>query len=118
MNIDARLLLAAKRHAVDVGVTMSDLVRNLLAREVGWSPGGEAAPIDEAAAAPILESYSGGEVTRRQAMEALGLSPDRQPEFVVLMNRLKIPWPSPDPKQVDEEAELVASAIQENGHED
>ncbi|MDP4021340.1 hypothetical protein Q8W71_01785 [Methylobacterium sp. NEAU 140] len=113
MNIDDSLLLAAKRHALGAGITMSDLVRDLLAREVGWSPVPDTPVVAEASAVPILRAYSEGRLTRRQAMQALHLAPDRQVDFVAAMNRFAIPWPQPDPGQIDREAALVAAAIAE-----
>lgn len=118
MNIDDALLLAAKRHALVAGCTMSDLVRDLLAREVGWSAMKAEPPVDAKAAAPILQAYSCGRLSRRQAMGRLGLSPDRYPEFVEAMNRSSVAWPTLDPEQIEGEAALVAAAIEENDDAD
>src|SRR5664279_6311024 len=70
MNIDDSLLQAAKLYAVTTGRTVSDIVRDLLAREVGWSGSGPLAPLDDVRAAPVLEAYSTGRISRRQAMQA------------------------------------------------
>lgn len=118
MNIDPGLLHAAKRHALANEITMSDLVRDLLAREVGWTSARPDPQLDHGAALPVLQEYSVGRLTRRQAMDALGLAPERQPEFVAAMNRHSVPWPSPDPVQIELEAELVADAIREAEGED
>jgi hypothetical protein len=117
MNIDDSLLQAAKLHAVTTGRTVSDIVRDLLAREVGWSGSGPLAPLDDVRAAPVLEAYSAGRISRRQAMQALDLDPERQPEVVEAMNRLGIPWPEIDRGQIDQEAEIVVQAILEAADE-
>ena len=36
MNIDDSLLQAVKAHALNTGRSVSDIVRDLLVREVGW----------------------------------------------------------------------------------
>lgn len=82
MNIDDGLLRAAKAHALNTGRSVSDIVRDVLAREVGWSTGETRAPIDDTKARPLLQSYSEGRVTRRQPMNLLGIGPDRYQEFV------------------------------------
>lgn len=70
---------------------------------------------------PCGPSYSGRlfgpSVFRRATMDRLGLTPDRQPEFVDAMNRLSVSWPSPDPEQIEREAELVVEAIRNAEHE-
>lgn len=111
MNIDDGLLLAAKRHSLQTGRTVSDIVREVLAREVGWERGREERSLDETTALPVLRAYSEGLVSRRKAMEALGLPPERHADFVAAMNRLAIVWPKPDPAQIEREAEIVVEAI-------
>lgn len=118
MNIDDGLLLAAKAHALNTGQNVSDIVRNLLAREVGWSANPPPAPLDDARLRPVLAAYSGRKVSRRQAMDALGLAPERQADFVDAMNRLSVPWPNADPDQIEREAEIVVQAIREAEDED
>jgi len=113
MNIDDGLLEAAKTHALSTGRSVSDIVRDLLAREVGWSARQPSLSPDDAEARPVLQACSSGKLTRRQAMDRLGLPPDRYPDFASTMNRLAIPWPKPDPAQIEREAELVVQAIQD-----
>src|SRR3954466_16149179 len=103
MNIDDGLLLAAKAHALSSGRNVSDIVRDLLAREVGWSANETPAPLDDARARPVLLGYSQRRISRRQAMEALNLTPERHAEFVEAMNRLSVPWPKADPEQIERE---------------
>lgn len=113
MNISDGLLLAAKEHALRSGLSLSDLVRGLLAREVGWSESEAPPPLDKARALSVLRRYSTGEITRRQAMYDLELGPERHADFVEAMNQLSIPWPRPDSEDIDREAESVVRAIQE-----
>lgn len=116
MNIEDGLLLAAKRHALQTGRTVSDIVRDVLAREVGWVGGQDERALDSASALPVLRAYSNGRTSRREAMEALGLPPERRADFVEAMNRLDVEWPTPDPEQIDQEAELVVEAIRGAAH--
>lgn len=118
MNIDEGLLRVAKAHALSTGRNVSDIVRDLLAREVGWSAAETPAPLDDAKARPVLVAYSEQRISRRQAMDALGLAPERQEDFVEAMNRLSVPWPKVDPEQIEREAEIVVQAIHEAHDED
>lgn len=118
MNIDDSLLQAAKAHALSTGRSVSDIVRDLLAHEVGWSSAQPPPSPDDFEAWPVLQAYSAGKLTRRQAMDRLGLPPDRYPDFAGAMNRLSIPWPKPDPAQIEREAALVVQAIQDARCED
>ena len=111
MNVDDGLLLAAKRYSLRTGRTVSDIVREVLAREVGWTGDRNGQAIDDATALPVLRAYSEGRASRREAMETLGLPPERRADFVAAMNRLGIAWPRPDPEQIDQEAEIVVEAI-------
>ncbi len=117
MTIDDGLLRAAKAHALNTGRNVSDIVRDLLAREVGWSANEASAVLDDARARPVLLAYSAGSLSRRQAMQALDLEPERQADFVEAMNRFSIAWPKADPEQIEQEAEIVAGAIREAGDE-
>ena len=96
----------------EAGRIVSGILRDLLAHEVGWTAAEPAAPFDDAKALPVLRAYSDRRMSRRQAMDALGLTPDRYPDFVDAMNRLSVPWPKVDPEQIDREAETVVQAIQ------
>jgi plasmid stability protein len=118
MNIDDGLLHAAKARALQTGRTVSDIVRDLLAREVGWSGAKEVAPLDDEKALPVLRAYSEQRISRRRAMEAIGLEPDRYSDFVDAMERLAVPWPKVDRAQVEREAEIVAQAIEQANDED
>jgi hypothetical protein len=113
MNIPDGLLRAAKAHALSTGRNVSDIVRDLLAHEVGWSAREPSTSLDDAMARPVLLAYSEGSISRRQAMQALDLEPERQADFVEAMNRLLIPWPKADPSQIEQEADIVVKAIQE-----
>ncbi len=113
MNIDDGLLHAAKAHALGVGRSVSDIVRDLLAREVGWVGSDQRAALDDAASRPVFAAYAQGRMTRRQAMQALNLAPEDTAEFVEAMNRLGVPWPEADRAQVEQEAEIVVAAIQD-----
>jgi len=118
MNVDDSLLQAAKAHALSTGCSVCDIVRDLLAPEVGWSSGQPPLSPDDAEAQPVLQAYSGGKLTRREAMERLDLPPDRYPDFASAVNRLSVPWPKLDPAQIEWEAELVVQAIQDARGED
>ena len=118
MNIDDGLLQAAKLRALQTRRTVSDIVRELLAREVGWSGATEAAPIDDEKASPVLRAYSEGRIPRRRAMESLGLEPDQYVASVAAMTRLCVPWPAVDREQVEREAEIVVQAIEAACDED
>jgi hypothetical protein len=118
MNIDDGLLRAAKAHALNSGRNVSDIVRELLAREIGWSANEASTPLDDARARPALLAYSERRISRRQAMESLDLTPERQGEFVEAMNRLSVPWPKADRDQIEREAEILVQAIQESGDDE
>jgi hypothetical protein len=118
MNIDDGLLRAAKAHALSSGRNVSDIVRDLLAREVGWSANEAPAPLDDAGARPVLLAYSQRTISRRQAMEALDLTPERHVAFVEAMNGLSILWPEVDPEQIEHEADIVVQAIQESADDE
>ena len=111
MNIDDGLLLAAKAHASSHGRNVSDIVRELLAREVGWPAPCVPDAIDDSTARPVLSAYSEGRMSRSQAMESLALTPDRGVEFVEAMNRLSLAWPQADRRQIEREADIVVEAI-------
>jgi negative regulator of replication initiation len=113
MNIDDGLLQAAKAHALSSGRNVSDIVRDLLAREVGWCADKAPAALDDAGARPVLLAYSEGKISRRQAMRTLDLAPERHGEFVEAMNRLSVTWPKADPGQIEREADIVVRAIRE-----
>ncbi len=118
MNIDDSLLLAAKKHALETGRTVSEIVRDLVAREVGWNGQVEPAPLDDEQVWPVLTNYSNGRTSRRRAMDEIGLSAEKYSEFVDLMRRHCVPWPKIDREQVEREAEIVVAAIKEAGDED
>jgi len=113
MNIDDGLLRAAKAHALNAGRSVSEIVRDLLAREVGWATAEAPAPLDGEQARPVLLSYAEGRMSRRQAMDALGLAPERHPDFIEAMNTMSIPWPKPDSEQIEREAEILVQAMLE-----
>jgi plasmid stability protein len=118
MNIDDGLLQAAKLRALQTKRTVSDIVRDLLAKEVGWSGETRSAPIDDGKAFPVLHAYSEGRIPRRRAMESLGLEPDQYSAFVDAMTRLSVPWPAVDREQVEREADIVVQAIEAAHDED
>lgn len=65
MEIDDGLLHAATTHAFRTGRTVSDIVRELIAREVGW-PGPEVVPPVGADARRALAAYSHGRRSSRR----------------------------------------------------
>lgn len=85
--------------------------------------GGSAKPAAAETRAPItplnrsqrdfLISYSRGQLSRREAMEALNLDPSAVTEFVRLMNSQSIPWPKADRQQAEQEAEGVLALLDE-----
>ena len=118
MNIQPDLLLAAKRHALESGINLSDLVRSTLAREIGWTPPSDEGGVPDEALPAVFAAYSEGRVTRRRAMQELGWGPERTMAFAEAMNVMGLPWPTPDPDQIDAEARLVVDVIEENADED
>jgi hypothetical protein len=111
MNIDDGLLLAAKKRALESGRTVSDIVRDLLAREVGWTEPRETAPPGDDQIRDVLFRYSDGRLSRHAAMNQINLEPHQYADFVELMRRLSVPWPQIDRNRIDQEAEIVAQAI-------
>ena len=118
MNIDDGLLHAAKARALQTGRSVSEIVRDLLSRELGWSGAKAETPVDDETALPVLMTYAEGRISRRRAMEAIGLQPDQYSALVVTMERLSLPWPKVDRAQVEREADIVARAIAEACDED
>lgn len=110
LEMDDALLDAADAYARRTGRAVDDIIRELVAREVGW-PGRAPASPDDDAVRSVLTAYSEGRIPRRRAMEEIGLPPDRYPDFVDLMDRLAIRWPSISRAQIEREAEVVAQAI-------
>jgi plasmid stability protein len=113
MNIDDGLLRAAKAHALNAGRSVSEIVRDLLAREVGWATDEAPAPLEAEQVRSVLLAYSEGRTSRRQAMDALALAPERYPDFVEAMNTMAVPWPRPDPEQIEREADILVQAMSE-----
>ena len=111
MNIDEALLQAAKAHALERGRTVSDVIRESLATEVGWTPDASRVLADDVAIKNALHGFSEGRLTRRQAMASIGLTPDRYVDFVGMMADAKTPWPPVDRASVEAEGEVVARAI-------
>ena len=121
MNIDDSLLRAAKAYAVKHDRNVSEIIRDLLAREVGWRalPPKEVADIGDERSKSVLLSYSAGNIDRREAMARLGLGPEDYSLFADFMWKLSVPWPQADRGQIDREAEIVADAIaRADDHED
>jgi plasmid stability protein len=111
MNIDDGLLRAAKAHALNAGRSVSEIVRDLLAREVGWATADAPAPLEGEQARSVLLAYAEGRMSRRQAMDALGLAPERYSNFVEAMNTMSVPWPKLDPEQIEREADILVQAM-------
>jgi hypothetical protein len=61
----------------------------------------------------FLISYSRGQLSRREAMEAVGLDPSAVTEFARLMNSQDIPWPKADRRLAEDEAEKVLALLDE-----
>jgi hypothetical protein len=86
VSIDDDLLIAAKQKALERGVTMSSLVRDLLAREVRPTKAELSVLSDKDEEMTILR-YSHGEMSLRQAMQALSMHPDQYLEFLEMIGR-------------------------------
>lgn len=112
LEMDDALLDAADAYARRTGRSVDDIIRHLVAREVGW-PDQEPAPPDDDTVRRVLTAYSERRVTRRRAMDEIGLRSDQYSDFVDLMSRLSVPWPSISRAQIEREAEIVAQAIAE-----
>lgn len=77
------------------------------------------ASLDARSAAPSLNrterdfliSYSRGQLSRRDAMEAMGMEPSSVSEFAKLMNFERIPWPKAPRDQAEREAEQVLALL-------
>lgn len=52
-----------------------------------------------------LISYSRGQITRREAMDRIGVDSSNVAEFAKLMNSENIPWPKADRQQAEREAD-------------
>lgn len=61
----------------------------------------------------FLISYSRGQLSRRETMEALDLDPSAVTEFARLMNSQGVPWPKADRQQAEQEAEEVLALLDE-----
>lgn len=110
LEMDDALLDAADAYARRTGRAVDDIIRELVAREIGWPDQAPTLPDDDAVRR-VLTAYSEGRIARRRAMEEIGLPPDRYLDFVGIMNRLSVPWPSIGRAQIEREAKIVAQAI-------
>lgn len=61
----------------------------------------------------FLISYSRGQLSRREAMDAVGMDPSAVTEFTKLMNSQGVPWPKADRQQAEQEAEGVLALLGE-----
>ena len=61
----------------------------------------------------FLISYSRGQLSRREAMEAVGMDPSAVMEFTKLMNSQGIPWPKADRQQAEREADEILALLDE-----
>jgi hypothetical protein len=93
-------------------------VREVLAREVGWTAPREMTPLNDEQIKAVLTCYSDGQLSRYAAMCEIGFEPEQYAEFVDLMHRLSVPWPKVDRDRIEQEAEIVAQAIMEANDED
>ena len=112
MNLDEALHNAAKVHAARTGRSIAEILRELLAKEIGWTGGtADGIEVDAGVVASALAQYSSGGISRREAMSRCGLSIDKYSDFVDLMQAMDVKWPVPDPRRIEQQALVVSEAI-------
>ncbi|MGY2049133.1 ribbon-helix-helix protein, CopG family [Methylobacterium sp. JK268] len=109
MKVDPALIEAVKAHVLRRGTTVSDLIRDLLMREIGWKEAtdGVTPSLTDERRHAILTAYSRGEAGRGDTMVALGLDPSEVGAFARLMNGSGVAWPRPDRARAEEAAEIL-----------
>lgn len=110
LNIDDRLMHAAKARALHERTSVSEIVRRLLSGYVGLAIEQQALA-DGAKVAETLSRYSKGEVRRSEAMRAIGLDIVELDRFNSLMTEFGFDWPEEDPARVAQQAEIVAGMV-------
>lgn len=120
MKVDDRLIMAAKAHAARRGLSVSEMIRDLLMRELGLK-GRTEMLVDEMPDAEIklrLRRYGEGKTRRRDAMLGLGMDPSDVQAFARLMNAHGIAWPALDRQAAEEGAVHLLAAMQETSGDD
>lgn len=114
LNLDDRLMQAAKARALQERTSVSEIVRRLLSGYVGLAV--EQPPMaDPTKISEVLDRYSRGEIRRSEAMHAVGLDIADLDPFNALMIEFGIGWPEQDTARVAEQAEIVAGIIAREG---
>jgi hypothetical protein len=112
MNMDENLLQAAKLHALQHGTTVSDMIRELLARELSGKKG--ATSTDDRKLPlytphQILTAYSRGRLGVDEAAARLGLQGYR--ELAIAMADAELPLPGTDRSTIDTQAAGAADVL-------
>jgi hypothetical protein len=114
MKIEDGLLAATKKHAIEHGLTVSDIVRDHLTALTGWTPTNAVQDVKEDVVIDVLNRYSAKEISRSEAMAMIGLRPDETERFAQLMNDNAIAWPAPDKDLTSDGAAALLAAMNED----
>jgi hypothetical protein len=114
LNLDDRLMQAAKARALQERTSVSEIVRRLLSSYVGVAVV-QPATVDATKITEVLVRYSKGEIRRGEAMRAVGLDIADLDQFNALMVEFGIGWPEQDAARVAEQAEIVAGIVAREG---
>src|SRR5580692_12130881 len=106
LNLDDRLMQAAKARALQERTSVSEIVRRLLSSYVGVAVE-QPATVDATKITEVLVRYSKSEIRRGEAMRAVGLDIADLDQFNALMVEFGIGWPEQDAARVAEQAEIV-----------
>jgi hypothetical protein len=110
LNLDDRLMQAAKARALQERTSVSEIVRRLLSSYVGVAVE-QPATVDATKITEVLVRYSKSEIRRGEAMRAVGLDIADLDQFNALMVEFGIGWPEQDAARVAEQAEIVAGIV-------
>lgn len=114
--IDEDLRRAAKVYAAERGVTLSDLIRDMLARKIGWRQA-MSEDVDEASARRVMEAYSVGLIERSDALRRLGRDPSEVLWFRDRLNASGLPWPVQDREEAEKQADGLLEAMESDEDE-